>query len=217
MKKMSTKLIVLLLAVALLFGCGIGGTVAWLVTQTDPVVNTFTIGNITIELTETFNAKSNSDLTADDIWQGKLIPGKKLAKDPKVTVKGGSEECWLFVKIDENNVTNYIEYAVADGWTKLNDSNSGVYYREVTASDGDQHFYVLKGEGEGDLAHGFVQIPSNITKTDMDTLATSIQSDSKNAPTLSFTAYAVQKENINTAADAWTQANNSANYPSTNP
>ena len=70
-----------LLALVLVIGCVAGGTVAWLVAKTDPVVNTFTYGNINIALAET---------TGEDY---KIIPGKDISKDPKVTVKGGSEAC----------------------------------------------------------------------------------------------------------------------------
>ncbi len=43
-RELSGKLVVAMLAVTLLIGCAIGGTVAWLTAKTDPVVNTFTYG-----------------------------------------------------------------------------------------------------------------------------------------------------------------------------
>ena len=88
-RSVSGRLFVLMLALVLVLGCAVGGTVAWLVAKTDPVVNTFTYGDINITLTET---------TGDDY---KIIPGVDIGKDPKVTVKAGSEACWLFVKVEE--------------------------------------------------------------------------------------------------------------------
>ena len=82
MKKKITLLLSLVLAVAM----GIGGTLAWLTAKTEAVKNTFTVGNINITLTETTT-------------NYKMVPGQTIAKDPKVTVKAGSEACWLFVKI----------------------------------------------------------------------------------------------------------------------
>ena len=91
----STRAFVALLALVLVIGCVAGGTVAWLVATTDSVTNTFTYGDINIGLTETKPVNQ----------QAKIIPGVDIEKDPKVTVKANSENCWLFVKIDEKNVS----------------------------------------------------------------------------------------------------------------
>lgn len=111
--------VALVLVVAL---ASIGGTIAWLTATTASVTNTFTVGNIDITLDET---------TTDY----KMVPGNTIAKDPKVTVKAGSEACWLFVKIEESaNLDNYISYDVAEGWTKLNTTPADtIYYRSVDA------------------------------------------------------------------------------------
>ena len=173
----STRAFVALLALVLVIGCVAGGTVAWLVAKTDPVVNTFTYGDINITLTET---------TGDDY---KIIPGKDISKDPKVTVKANSEACWLFVKVEESGtfVANKVTYAIADGWTALPGVN-GVYYREVSAVTANTDFNVLKDNK--------ITVSSELTKTEIPT-----------APaTLTFTAYAVQKDGIDTAAAAWEKA-----------
>ena len=102
--------VALVLVVAL---ASVGGTIAWLTAQTEAVTNTFTVGNINIELAET---------TGETY---KMVPGNTIAKNPTVTVKANSEACWLFVKIEEStNLTNFISYTVDSGWTKLQD---GVY------------------------------------------------------------------------------------------
>ena len=158
----------------------IGGTIAWLTDSTGPVTNTFTTSDISIELAET---KSNF----------KMVPGNTIAKDPKVTVKSGSEVCWLFVKIEKSdNLDNYITYAVADGWTLLSD---GVYYREVDATTADKTFSVLANDN--------VTVNGTVTKEMMEALA----KDGAVQPTLTFTAYACQKDNVSTADDAWKKIN----------
>ena len=124
---MKKRTLTILIAVVLVVACAVGGTLAWLTAQSDVVTNTFTAGDINITLNET---------TGNTY---KMIPGNKIAKDPKVTVAAGSEDCWLFVKVNtENNVDAYLKYAIAAGWNQLkdNDNNdiSGVYYREVTAN-----------------------------------------------------------------------------------
>ena len=171
--------VALVLVVALAY---VGGTIAWLTATTTPVTNTFTVGNIDIALAET---TSNY----------KMVPGNTIAKDPTVTVKANSEACWLFVKIEESdNLKSYIDYSVAEGWTALT-GVTGVYYREVAATTTDTAFSVLTSDQ--------VTVKNTVTKADMDAIANNTASK----PTLTFTAYACQKDNVNSAADAWAKIN----------
>ena len=188
---MKKKTFVLLLALVLIAGAAVGGTLAWLTATTDEVTNTFTTSNIEIELDES----DNLDL--------KMIPGWTIAKDPKVTVKANSEKCYLFVKIEKSsNFDNFMtcEMAVNSDetaiWTELTGVNgvNGVYYRVVDASDEDQVFAVLKDDK--------VTVSGEVTKAMMNELTTATY------PTLTFTAYASQYMKNNTesftAAEAWT-------------
>lgn len=176
-KSLSRKALVVLSLMMVLAVAAVGGTIAWLTDKTAPVVNTFTVGNIDITLKET---------TTDY----KMVPGNTINKDPKVTVEGGSEACWLFVKINEgNDLGSYISYTIADGWTDVGAAGEKVYYREVNASESAQVFEVL--------ANNKVTVKDNVTKAMMDGLTTS------NQPTLTFTAYAVQKDNVGSPAVAW--------------
>lgn len=187
-RSVSSRAFIALLALVLVIGCVAGGTVAWLVAETKPVVNTFTYGNINIALAET---------TGEDY---KIIPGKDIPKDPKVTVTAGSEACWLFVKVDKVGtfVTDKVTYAIADDWTQGNGTEipSNVYYREVSAKDAKNgvSYYVLAGDTT--YPNGVITVSDTLSKTDVDQIAAGEIS-------LTFTAYAVQKENITTAADAW--------------
>ena len=209
---MKKKILALTLVFALALALGIGGTVAWLTAKTDSVVNTFTVGDINITLTEsgaTGNAKNYT-----------FVPGDKLAKDPMVTVLEGSEACYLFVKIDaENNslgaVDPILTWNPADGWTKLVIADTGedteIYYRQVNAVPVDaddttkgQEFYVLAGEGTDNYKNGYVTVSTELTKAQVNNL-------NNDKPTLTFTAYAIQSANLadtNTdgkvdAVDAW--------------
>lgn len=184
-KGVSTKVFLSLLALVLVVGCAVGGTIAWLTATTDPVVNTFTYGKIKIELTE----------TKPENKQATIIPGVNISKDPKVTVIGGSEACWLFVKVAEEGtfVANKVTYSIADGWKALDATkHPGVYYREVDAVTADTDFYVLKDN--------MVTVSEELTKAEVNSVATQ--------PTLTFTAYAVQKDGIDTAAEAWAKVKN---------
>lgn len=181
-RELSGKLVVAMLAVTLLIGCAIGGTVAWLTSNTAPVVNTFTYGDINITLAETTGSNY------------KIIPGVDIAKDPKVTVEANSEDCWLFVKVEEAGtfVANKVTYSIATGWTQGDGTKipSDVYYRSVTASNADQPFGVLSGDK--------IIVSEELTKAEINGL-----NDAAKTPKLTFTAYAVQKDGIADAAAAW--------------
>ena len=187
---LGSKIAVAIIIFVLVCSFVIGSTVAWLVSKTDPVVNTFTYGDINITLTETDTGDNDGDPNTNDYI---MIPGNSITKDPKVTVRAGSEACRLFVKADKSaNFDTFMEYAMADGWIVL-EGETGVYYREVAKSIEAQEFSVIlentvtvKGEG--------------VTKVMLNALT------AETLPMLTVTAYAVQKDNIATAAAAWALA-----------
>ena len=181
--------LVLVLALALIVGVAGGATFAWLTATSDTVVNTFTYGDISIELKET---------TGDSY---KIIPGVDIEKNPKVTVKAGSEACWLFVKVEEENWPEFadgegenavrkVNYDIADGWAKGDGTSipANVYYREVDAKDAAQEFPVLKDNK--------ITVSNTLTKINIKDISTT-------TPKLSITAYAIQKDGMDTAAEAW--------------
>ena len=194
---MKKKILALTLVFALALALGIGGTVAWLTAQTSPVVNTFTVGDINITLAETGTTNNAKNYT--------FVPGDTLAKDPKVTVTAGSEDCYLFVKVEEANNTatgltgKVINWSVDAGtdpastWVPVPE-HDGYWYRTVpavaanTTEENLPSFDVLKDNQ--------VTVNEEVTK-DMVTGLTA------NKPTITVTAAAVQKDNVNTVADAW--------------
>ena len=185
------KLAVMLASLALVLCTVIGGTLAWLVTETDPVVNTFTYGDINITLHETDTNKDGDNDPNTNTYP--MIPGHTITKDPKVTFKANSEDAWLFVKLEKaNDFDKFMTYAMADGWTKL-DNVDGVYYREVSKAAQDAEFTVIKDDT--------VTVKGEVTKEMLNALDAN---GASNYPKLIVTAYAVQRDNnIATATDAW--------------
>ena len=178
---MKKKSLALVLALAMIVVCVVGGTLAWLTATTGSVTNTFTHGDINITLAE------SEDLDL------KMIPGYTITKDPKVTVLAGSEKCYLFVKVVKSaNFDTFMTYDMADGWTAL-DGVNGVYYRVVDTAGMGTPYSVL--------ANDQVTVKDTVTKADMNALTEDTQ------PTLTFTAYACQYNNSNNthfdAAAAW--------------
>lgn len=202
--KFSKKIILTLMSVLLVFCSIIGGTVAWLIADTDPVVNTFTYGDININLDETDTELDGDDNPNTNDYP--MIPGNPITKDPKVTFKANSENAWLFVKLDESaNFDDFMEYTVilddpattdvVEGWTAL-EGEDGVYWMAVNKADKDAEYYVIKDNT--------VTVKGEVTKEMLNALDAN---GASNYPTLTVTAYAVQRDsNITTAADAWALA-----------
>ena len=215
------KVILTVLAVALIVTLSVTATLAWLQDTTEPVVNTFTEGKVDIDLFEhqydsTNNSLTNTEIRGDATVAGdegnsyKMIPGAVLPKDPTVVVKGGSEACWLFMKLEKANAADtFLTYSIdASVWTPLVDADSdgaaddGVYYKEITTyTANDTPYNVLTGKQ--------VTVKTSVKMSDMTALSVS------NYPKLTFTAYAVQSANLTDtnddgkvdAADAWAALN----------
>ena len=195
----SKKLVFMLGSLSLVLSTVIGGTLAWLITKTEPVINTFTYGDINIILQETDTNKDGDNDPNTNTYP--MVPGHTITKDPKVTFKANSEDAWLFVKLEETtNFDDFLTYEIEDGWNAL-DGEDGVFYREVSKADNDIEFAVLKGDNEN--PNGKVTVKGEVTKEQLNALDAN---GASNYPKLVVTAYAVQRDsNIATAADAWAQ------------
>ena len=199
------KSLALILALTLMVGGVIGGTLAWLADSSKVVTNTFTTSDISIELKET---KSSFQ----------MIPGWTIDKDPKVSVNKDSEDCYLFVKIEGENADiaantgnnantyslgDYVVYALETDWIKL-EVEENVFYRVVNKNETTKTFSVL-GAGQYtdpmdatktddavtvEWAQDQVAVKPSVTKEKMATANTT-------APKLIFTAYAVQENDTN--------------------
>lgn len=192
---MRKKLITAIIALSLVLCCLIGGTAAWLMDTSDDVTNTFTVGDINISLIEHAYETDDTDMISKTVSNKNtypLIPGTVYAKDPTVTVKAGSEDCYLFIKVTEtNNPSTYLDYTLNfTGWEKLEE---GVYYRTVSKSDEDQSWKLL--------ANDQVKVRENVVKP--GTTGTGVVVMPTVEPVLSFKAYAVQSANVANAAAAW--------------
>lgn len=192
MKK--SKLIALILALTLAFGSVAGGTIAWLIDDTQTVTNTFTYGDIDIKLEESVLDEDGNptDQKTPEGNSYEMIPGEELYKDPTVTVLANSENCWLFVKLvesDDPTFSDYLTYHIADDWVPLDEDNDeiaddGVYYRYIGENTADQKFAVLQDNK--------VTVKDNVTKEMLNALDNNGQDANASYPALSITAYAVQ-------------------------
>ena len=186
----SKKTLVIILALTVTMVTAAGGTLAFLY-GTQNVKNTFTYGDIQIDLEET-----DTGLDPDqnpDTNQYPMLPGQPIHKDPKVTVYAGSLDSWLFVELTESwNFADYLAYTVADGWEPL-EGVPGVFCRAVDAMGESQTFPMIKDD--------LIYMKESVT---LGQLATLTDAD---YPTLTIKAYAIQRsaaiEETATAQAAW--------------
>lgn len=205
-QRAGSKALAVILAVILVVGTAIGSTVAWLIAETEAVTNTFTYGDINIELDETKRDENGN--TVDEDGDGvpdrtdegndyEMIPGQDIEKDPEVRVLADSEDAWVFVKIEEKggkvtvdgveySFDDFLTYELAEGWTQLVDAEGnaveGVYYRTAWQNEEDQKFNVIKDNT--------VTVKETVTKDMLNAL--NPEDAEASFPQLIITAYAVQ-------------------------
>lgn len=130
---MKKKILALTLCVVMAAIAIVGGTLAYF-TDTDKATNTFTVGNVDIDLTE---PKWDADGSED---APEVYPGEALAKDPTVT-NIGANPCFVRIKVTgwdclapAGNITyrtDYVDGKLGDNWVLYEDGY--YYYTEVLA------------------------------------------------------------------------------------
>ena len=185
MKKMF-KVMLLVLCAALLVAGSVLGTLAYLKMDTNPVRNTFTVGKVEITLDEAKTDEYGVTLTGDNAVrvegnEYKLIPGHTYDKAPTITVKTGSEDCWVFAKL-ENGLNEAATFNIDA--TKWSDLGNGVYAynTKLSAANDSTKSAVL-----------FTQF----------TFAATANPETYKTAAIVITGYAVQADGFDSAEDAW--------------
>lgn len=185
----SVKAIFAIVAAVVVLGAAAGGTLAWVYARTNPVQNTFTTEGVNITLTES-DSGDNDENAATNTYA--MMPGAAIAKDPVVTVDAYSMPVWLFVQLTKSdNLDDFITYTVASSWQALPGAQD-VYYCEVAQAGAPQAFPVFENDQ--------VFVREDVTHE----MLRSLTQDSY--PQLHVSAYAVQREGMPTALDAWAAA-----------
>ena len=139
------KAVTAVLAAVVLLTGALFGTLAYFTDQ-ETVTNTFTIGKVGITLDEMDvkpdGTKDTDERVLENVYH--LIPGTTYIKDPTIHVDEDSEDCYLFVKV-ENGISN-VETAVK-GKT-IADQMKALDWVKVEGIDGVDNLYILrKGDG----------------------------------------------------------------------
>ena len=140
--KTRTKALLVSICAILLVVTTVFVTMAFLTSKTGDVVNTFTIGDVKITLDEAKvdNMGEKDGTTRVTANSYKLIPGHSYIKDPTVHVDANSEDCWIFVKV-ENGLkdiidTKTIEAQMAEkGWTAVAGQTNVYAYKDVVSAN----------------------------------------------------------------------------------
>lgn len=103
-------ILVAAIAVMLVAALVVGGTLAYFTDKTETVKNTFTVGNVAIDLKEP-SWKENESHT--------LLPGVSYAKDPTITVKDNSQDAYVFLKLDLNKYVSLINLMGVDAYKNV--------------------------------------------------------------------------------------------------
>ena len=198
--KTKNKALLLALCAVSLVTASVLGTMAYL-TDDKTVTNTFTVGSVAITMDET-DVDESSDTDRDTANKYKLLPGHEYTKDPTIHVDPKSEDCYLFVKVE-----NEIE-AIEDGNSKVADQMT----RNGWAAVEGKGVYVYVGKEEG------ASQPLAVTKNDKDIhVFDKIKIDGSVNGTelkkyedkkITVTAYAVQKDGFDkmNATQIWETA-----------
>ena len=182
----SQKLMITSIMVAVIAMVTVGPTMSWLSATTDPVVNTFAGGAIALQLDESqvdANGKKMADAPRVKENRYKYMAGAEMDKDPTVTVLKGSEECYVFLLVEnELNEKFSINYDT-DSWLKFAEADSKTIYAYKETVD------AYKSEKDMELPPIFTQIDisSDLSETDITELG---------ERKLSVTAFAVQASNM---------------------
>ena len=194
--KTRTKALLLALSAVLLVVSTVFATLAFLTSQTDVVKNTFTVGNVTITLDEADVDDSTPDKDRDTANKYHLVPGRICEKDPTVHVGEKSENCFVYVKVengilgyeaDDAQVASIAKQMETLGWLPLAGEANVFYYQYVAGAN--QHLPVFRQ----------FKIAGN---ADVEAIK-----DKE----ITIVAYAIQAEGFGSAAEAWAAAPTSWN------
>jgi len=119
--KTRNKVLLLALCALLLVATTVFATLAYLESVTDEVVNTFTVGNVSITMDEAPVDANGQAISGARVKANtyKLISGKEYDKDPTIHVANTSEDAYLFVRID-NNIASVLDgFALNTGWNPV--------------------------------------------------------------------------------------------------
>lgn len=226
------KILILAASTLTAAAIAVGGTLAYF-TSIVKATNTFTVGNVSISMDESKVVQSGIDYVAatnpttrvTENTYDNIMPASELLKDPKITVKAGSQDCYVGMKVVVSNYANFSDTAKAafdamftvgsdtcilkTGWSRFDDTaiQDGTYILKYDTEIENTVENKLRDATAPQavavpLAFDTITIPGAFTTADLESLV----KDTKPAQfTIKVTGEAIQSEGFTTADAAFTE------------
>lgn len=208
--KTKRKALLLTFCAVLLVVASVLGTIAYL-TANDKVTNTFTVGQVAINLDEAKVTEAGKAVTpAERVKENryKLLPGHTYTKDPTVTVLKGSESSYIKMTVTFNKATELDAIfapngadltSIFNGYDAANWIAKG-NTKDATANTRTYEFWYKDAVGapNGNVAldalFESITVPSTINNDQLKAIA---------GMKITVNAYAIQADGFDTAEKAW--------------
>lgn len=194
-------------SLALVGAIAVGGTLAYLTSNSGPVTNTFTVGeNVEIALDESkqtapYAVADTTETTKRVVFNDyvDVAPGQTLYKDPQVTVVNKEADQWVFMSVKLSDDVDVQDWSTQ--WEKLESECTDdyvVYYMHVDKDTADSY----TGTNEANYIEQGTQLPKLFTKVQVkDTI---VNAETKKLQNIEIKAAAIQYngfENFQAAYD----------------
>ena len=219
MKNMK-RILLTVVAAMLLVVMSVAGTLAYLTVTTNPVTNTFKVGDVSFDLDSALDEGeiyAHDDTSVTDDKRGthtpdyetkrvtenvyKLVPSKTYDKDPIVHMSDVTEDAWLFVKVDNGiaaiehaDVADDLDTEAVETVEKIATQMKRLGWTQI--AENSPIWYYKEEVGVND------DIPVFETFTLADDADVAQYADAK----ITIQAYAVQSQGFATALEAWEKA-----------
>lgn len=209
---MKKKLLIMSVAMVLVCAFAVGMTIAYL-TSTDEVVNTFTVGNVRIELDEAdvdeYGVPQGSPAPRVSRNDYKLIPGHTYTKDPTVTVLSGSEKSYIKMTVTVTK-SDVLDTIFAPNGAQLTEIFTGFgsnweYKSNTEDTENKTRTYEFWYKTTVDARENAVKLEPLFTSIVVPDFITGDQLAELQTMTITVNAYAIQADGFDTAADAWAE------------
>ena len=227
-KKKITAIAVVVAAVAIAI---VGATLAFFTDETEVVENTFTVGDINIDLDEVSTSEYGTPSEAGERVKKneyKLIPGHEYTKDPTTYVEAKSEPCFVEMKVKVKGMDKLQEVVTKSDYPGYYDeTKGGIFDFDMLVKDRNSAWTHVGMEGDDTYVFWYKGIV-DARETDDITLEplfehfvcpgflTNEQVAEIEAGGFEWdiTSYAIQSADMNDAKDAWAKSgfNNSVSY-----
>lgn len=188
----SKKIMLTAILLAVIAMVSVPSTMSWLSYKSSPVVNTFAGGSISIKVDESKVDADGHIITGEGAERVngnsyKYVAGAVYDKDPTATVLKGSEECYVFLCVENQLSDKFTANYDTKSWLKVGESGDKAVYAYKATVDAEN--------SDGDIVlepiFRTITVSENLTSEDVKELG---------EKKLTVTAFAVQTDSLSSNA-----------------